>query len=106
MRRVMLIWALCVLGVLALGAEKNKTREVSVEGLAFKPDKITVKVGQAVTWTNNDDRDHTVECKEADLKSGIIHRGETFSFTFKKAGTFHYKCRLHPRMKGQVVVEK
>jgi len=106
MRPLLVMMAACALGIAAIGADKSKTHDVSIEGLAFKPDKITVKVGQSVTWTNNDDRDHTVDCKEAELKSGIIHRGDTFAFIFKKAGTFHYKCRLHPRMKGEVIVEK
>jgi plastocyanin len=28
----------------------------------------------------------------------------TFSFTFPKAGSFAYHCRIHPSMKGTVVV--
>ena len=54
----------------------------------------------------SDDRDHTVECKDAGMKSGVIHRGDTFSFSFDKPGKYHYKCRLHPRMKGEIDVEK
>lgn len=97
---------LALLALTLLGADKKKGHDVSIEGLEFKPANLTVKVGQKVTWTNNDDRDHTVECKDAGMKSGVIHRGDTFSFIFDKAGKYHYKCRLHPRMKGEIDVEK
>ncbi len=29
---------------------------------------------------------------------------EKFRFTFDKSGMFEYFCRLHPRVKGKVVV--
>ena len=105
MRRL-IFTTIALLCLTALGEDKKKGHEVSIEGLEFKPAKLTVKVGEKVTWTNNDDCDHTVECKDAGMKSGVIHRGDTFSFTFDKAGKYHYKCRLHPRMKGEIDVEK
>lgn len=103
-RTIPLVVALLTFAV--MGADKKKDHDVAIDGLEFKPAKLTVKVGQKVTWTNNDDRDHTVECKDAGMKSGVIHRGDTFSFIFDKAGKYHYKCRLHPRMKGEIDVEK
>jgi len=39
--------------------------------------------------------------------SGNIPPAGTFSFTFKKAGTYNYYCRIHqPDMTGKVVVNK
>jgi plastocyanin len=37
--------------------------------------------------------------------SELLAKGESYSFTFKKAGTYTYHCTPHPYMKGTVVVE-
>ena len=39
------------------------------------------------------------------FKSPALDTGESFSYTFKDAGTFEYYCGLHPRMTGKIVVK-
>jgi plastocyanin len=86
-----------------LAADKHKS-SVSIKGMAFDPNRVDVKVGDTVEWTNEDDRDHTVVAKDGSFKSDKLGRGDTFAFKFKKAGKFPYACSYHPRMKGVVVV--
>jgi len=87
--------------------DKPKSRhEVSIVKLQFKPTKATIKVGETVIWTNNDERDHTVVADDGSFKSPNIKSGETFQFTFNKAGKFLYHCTYHPRMKGEIIVEQ
>ena len=84
-----------------------KTDEVEIEDYAFSPATITVKAGSKVTWTNKDDVGHTVTSDDgapAAIESGLFGKGESFSFTFTKAGTYRYHCQPHPYMKGTVVV--
>lgn len=74
----------------------------------FTPSQITVGKGEAVTWTNNDDKAHTVT---ADLSnsggpdSGNISPGAAYTFTFNKTGSFQYHCENHPEMRGTIVVK-
>ena len=96
---------LAALVALAAAKANDKTHDVSIDGLQFKPAELKITAGQTVTWTNNDDRDHTVIGKKDAFKSGVIHRGGTFSFRFDKPGKYSYSCKLHPRMKGVIVVE-
>ena len=80
---------------------------VTISNYAFSPQKITVKVGTTVTWTNQDAIEHTVtaDTESPDApKSGLIAKGQTYSFTFNKAGTYGYHCEPHPYMKGTVIV--
>jgi plastocyanin len=70
------------------------------DSLKFDPQECTVKVGDTVTWTNTGSVPHTVTAE--DLKtfdsgdpSKAIGGGGTFKFTFAKAGSFPYFCRLH-----------
>ncbi len=80
--------------------------EVGMEGIAFGPESITVKVGEKVTWTNNEDVPHNVVAEEgADFQSETFGKDGTFSYTPEKAGTIAYVCTLHPGMDGTITVE-
>jgi len=87
--------------------ETPAANTVTISGFSFSPASMTVKVGTTVTWTNKDDVGHTVT---ADTASGdapasqLIAKGQTYSFTFSKAGTYGYHCTPHPDMRGTVVV--
>jgi len=71
----------------------------------FRPAKISVKPGAKVTWVDNSDAPHTVTgTKGWSYSSKMFTQGHMVSITFKKAGTFHYICSIHPYMKGTVVV--
>ena len=84
---------------------KPQTHKVTIKGMKFTPASITIKAGDTVTWENADDRDHTVDAADNSFASGNIGPNGTFSFTFNKAGKVAYNCGLHPRMRGQVVVQ-
>lgn len=79
--------------------------QVTIQGFAFSPAKITVAPGTKVTWTNKDSVAHTVTSdKNAWTDSGSIANGAHFSFTFSKPGTYTYHCAIHPTMVATVVV--
>ncbi len=80
-----------------------KETTVLIKNLSYLPDTVTVKVGETVTWLNNDDRDHTV--RGPGFNSGNIKPGKTWSFVFPKAGDYPYGCAYHPRMRGTVKVQ-
>ena len=42
------------------GASSPAPGAISMKDLKFSPDSATVKVGEKVTWTNDDDVDHNV----------------------------------------------
>src|SRR5665647_1421190 len=73
----------------------SSTNDVTIKGDAFSPSSLTVKVGDTVTWTNNDNHDHTVTSDNGTFNSGNIANGSTFSFTFNTAGTYSYNCSIH-----------
>ena len=77
---------------------------VRIAGFAFAPDSRSVKVGDSVTWTNQDGATHTVTADDGAFDSGNLAGGKSFSFTFDEAGTFAYHCNIHRRMTGTVTV--
>jgi plastocyanin len=71
---------------------------------SFSPNPVEVKVGETVTWINDDSGRHTVTSKDDVFDSGMMGKGQSFSFTFDKAGEYAYFCSPHPGMVGIVVV--
>lgn len=87
-------------------ANNPTAQSVSIKNFAYSPASMTVPVGTTVTWTNNDSVAHTVTSDSGKiLDSGTIQPGQTFSFTFTKAGTYAYHCAIHPRMKATMTVQ-
>lgn len=88
------------------------TAEVTVATFAFAPDPLEVEAGTTITFTNEDDIDHTVtagtrEAPTPDVFDGpLIERGATFELTLDEPGTYDYFCQIHdgPGMTAQIVV--
>lgn len=84
------------------------TGTINIRDMMFTPSQITVTKGGTVTWTNNDNVTHTVEDDLSNVggpASGEISPGGKYSFTFNKTGSFQYHCRIHPSMRGTIVVK-
>jgi amicyanin len=86
---------------------KADQNEVFIEDFAFTPNKLTVKKGTTVTWTNKDTARHDVnpDVESQDFKaSNLLGKDETYSVAFNTVGTYNYSCSPHPYMKGTVEV--
>jgi plastocyanin len=81
------------------------THTVSVEGMKFLPQTITVTRGDTVVWVNKDIFPHTATEAKRAFDSKVIAAGTSWTFTAKKVGTFNYICQLHPVMKGTIQVK-
>lgn len=68
----------------------------------FSPNNLSIKIGDKVTFTNQDSTSHHVVVGTADL--GVQSPGQTVTFVADKNGTVPFKCIIHPEMTGQIVV--
>jgi plastocyanin len=80
---------------------------VTIKGFAFHPSSLTVKVGTKVTFTNEDGVTHTTtgSGNSSNISSGDLAKGQSYTVTFTKAGTYNYICKIHPYMNGTVIVQ-
>jgi plastocyanin len=87
------------------GADK-----VSIKNLSFSPATVNAKVGDTITWTNNDSPPHNVTYTSGPkfTSSGTLNPGQSFSLKITSAmvGTIQYHCSIHPFMKATIVVTK
>jgi plastocyanin len=81
------------------------TETVKIDNFTFAPQRLTVKVGTTVSWTNEDDIPHTVASTSNTFRSKVLDTDDKYSFAFTTAGSFEYFCSLHPHMTGTIVVE-
>jgi plastocyanin len=78
---------------------------VRIEDFAFAPETVGAKAGQQVTWEHQDAGvTHTVAAVGGGFRSGDLEDGDTFSHRFPTAGTFAYRCTVHPDMRGRVKI--
>ncbi len=93
--------------------------DVKITNLAYDAERVRVKVGTTVTWTNLDQVPHTVtagkpqdppESRAFDSSNGtldveaMIGFQESWSYTFTEPGVYEYFCLPHPFMIGYVEV--
>jgi plastocyanin len=89
----------------ASAAKSTGNVAAQIKDFAFAPQSLNVKVGQTITWKNNDTMEHTVTAKSgASFDSGDVQPGATFSWKATKAGTVNYICTIHPSMVGTITV--
>lgn len=94
---------------------------VRITESGFSPSTVTIKLGETVTWVNDDTGihwpasaahpTHTVYPEGGgcigsafDACTGL-RQGESWSFTFNQAGSWDYHDHLKPGFFGKVIVE-
>ena len=76
-------------------AKAAADRTVGVGDNFYKPAKITIDVGDTVTWRNDGLADHTATAEDGSFDTGTFGSGERRSETFDSAGTIPYYCLIH-----------
>ena len=104
-RLALLMGALAAALLLTPVAANAATKTVTLKNIAFNPGRVTIKKGDKVTWAWRDGSvRHNVTA--SGFKSSGTRSSGTYSVTFRKSGTFAYRCTLHPGMAGSVVVRR
>ena len=100
--------ALVLFAALLVGASPANaavTKTVKIYGSAYSPKSVTITAGDTIRWVNKDNANHQVYADNGAFVSAILKPNQSFSFTFKAAGTYTYKDELHPRIRGTIVVK-
>ncbi len=100
---------IAVVGGASLLASAALAEEVviSQKGKAFSEKKITLKVGDTISFVNDDDITHNVYSRSKGQKFdiGAQRPGTTVPHQFTAPGKVKVRCAIHPRMKLTVKVE-
>jgi plastocyanin len=91
------------------------TPTVTIGALEFSPSSLTIAQNDFVAWTWAGPGNHSVtadpgggEAFDSDpgtTAARVNHpQGDIFTYYFAKTGTFAYHCKVHPSMRGTIVV--
>jgi plastocyanin len=93
------------LAVLQADAPENKSRLVLIQSMRFSPETIEVRIGDRVTFKNEDLVPHTATSTQGPpFDSGVIEAGASWSVVWKGEANSQYRCTFHPTMTGSIVV--
>ncbi len=95
----------CSTGVPVAEAQLGTTKpvNVAVRSLTFVPKKVDAKVKQKINFAWRENVAHNIVFDKK-RKSPTQNKG-SWTTSFDKAGTYKYKCTLHPGMNGEIKVK-
>ena len=110
---IFLLMALFLLSSCSSGNNKENSQEnnqessntILIENFEFSPEQLEIPINAKITWIQKDSAPHDVTSINNEFKSPILNKDEEFSYTFTKAGDYNYYCRIHPSMKGKIIVK-
>ncbi len=70
----------------------------------FDPISTKAKVGDVVEWTNVGTHPHNINIDTQPTLDGDLAPGTRWQLRFSRAGTYSYRCTIHPNMTAQVTV--
>lgn len=80
---------------------------VAIKDFAYAPEPVTAGVGDVITWKNDDSSAHSATLEDDSCGTPPLAPGSSGSLVFSAAGTYTYKCIIHPaQMKGFTIEVK
>ena len=79
------------------------SKAVTIDSFEFTPQTLRIGKGTRVVFSNVSGTAHTATDKGA-FDTGRIKGGKSAAVRFQQKGTFAYHCKIHPFMRGKIVV--
>jgi plastocyanin len=76
-----------------------------IQHYKFLPGTTRIPLGSAFTLYNSDEVEHTWSALDGSFESGTLPAGRSHSVIFNRRGEYDFVCRLHPTMRGKIIVE-
>lgn len=95
------------LGLLAGSSAAEDPIIIAQRDISFAPRSVVIKVGDQVTFRNEDPFGHNVYSPSMNgvFDIGLQDPGTETPVTFTAPGEFIIQCRIHPKMRAKVLVE-
>ncbi len=105
--RLPFVILISALFLMPLAAHAGSEHIITQKGKKFSPGEISIKVGDTVTFVNDDKTRHNVFSRTSGHKFKIKKQkpGARDSITFDSAGLVDVRCAIHPKMKLTIKVE-
>lgn len=88
------------------GAADSNVVSIEMRQQSFVPEKVVVKPGSTVMWTNGDTIPHSVTADDGRFDSGPILPGQSFKWVANANGNVAYHCIYHPSMTATLTLQQ
>jgi plastocyanin len=102
MKKLIVLMAAGVATLVVAAAAGADTKTVQITRQGFTPYSTTINVGDSVTWRNADTVSHQIVANDGSFASPVLKPGETYTFTFQKAGKLTYHDTLSTKKSATV----
>ncbi|MDQ0113775.1 plastocyanin/azurin family copper-binding protein [Paenibacillus harenae] len=83
-----------------------KTYNIDIKEYSFGTEALTIEAGSKVIFTNYDEMKHNAVALDGSFSTPLLAKGESYTVTFDKPGTYNYLCEPHMSfMTGQIIVK-
>lgn len=81
--------------------------EIALSHSQIEPARVEIKAGESVSFKNVVDMPggHTVVADDGSFESPPLNKGESWTHSFAKSGSYKFHLKQHPGTKGEVVVQ-
>lgn len=84
---------------------KQTALDVFIENNKFNPPERKIIARSEVNFVNFDKTPHQIVADDETFDTGRIIGGRSKKVAFLKPGIYAYHCKIHPEMKGTIVVD-
>jgi plastocyanin len=84
-------------------AKASASASVSIGDNFYSPARVSIAVGDIVSWTNNGQAQHSATADDGSFDTGVFGPDASRSHTFTRAGTFSYYCTVHGQAQSGTV---
>lgn len=104
----LLLGAALLAGLIAAerATAQAKAPTIVQSGIAFKPALVRIKAGSQVIFRNNDPFGHNVYSPAGTFDIGLQPPDQETPVTFAQPGDYEIRCRIHPKMRATIIVER
>jgi len=83
------------------------TKTVDITRLGFVPDRLTIDLGDTVTWTNKDSTQHQIVADQGAFPaSPALQANQSYSYRFVRSGAFPYRDGFARNERGRITVRE
>ena len=84
----------------------TKTYRIDIKNYSFGTEPLTVEAGATIVFTNYDEMEHNAVANDGTFETPLLAKGESYSITIDKPGTYDYVCTPHAKfMIGTIIVK-
>jgi plastocyanin len=77
---------------------------VHIKDFRFQPGQLTVRVGDHITWINDDSFQHSASADDQSWGTRLLDRGQRWLWVPETPGRYSYHCFAHPTMRATLTV--